>query len=197
MTKGPRIGVFGGTFDPIHQAHVDVAAAAMRQVPLDQVLFMVSAMPPHKQGEVNASAEDRVAMVEAALASYPQFRCSRLELDRDGPSYTADTLRELQEAQPAAQLYLIIGYDAMLDLPRWREPNAILKRAHIVVVPRLGYVQDVPHELRGRITFLEFEPIELSSTDVRECLVQGDCGARWVPPAVLQVIRDRHLYATR
>ncbi len=108
MNKSARVGVYGGTFDPIHRTHLEIAQAAMRHAALDQVIFVVAARPPHKRGEVFASAEDRLAMVEALVSVEPGMAASRMELDREGPSYTVDTLRDLQAAHPDAALYLIV-----------------------------------------------------------------------------------------
>ena len=109
MDKPLRIGIFGGTFDPVHNVHLRMARAARDRAGLDRVLFVVAATPPHKRGDVVASAEDRLAMVRAAIAGEDGFEASRIEMDRPGPSYTVDTVRALAETHPDARLYLIIG----------------------------------------------------------------------------------------
>ena len=193
MSDLGRIGVFGGTFDPIHNTHLAIARAAREQAKLDVVLFVVSANPPHKRGATFASPEDRLALVEAAVAHGPGMASSRLELDRGGPSYTADTLEALHEQYPRAELFLIIGMDSLIDLPKWRSPDRIIELAHLLVVPRPGEA-DVPELVRGRYTTLAFSETEVSSTDIRARIESGDPCADLLPPAVSALIQQRALY---
>jgi nicotinate-nucleotide adenylyltransferase len=188
-----RIGVFGGTFDPVHNTHLAIARAAREQAKLDMVLFVVSANPPHKRGATFASAEDRVALVEAAVGRGPGMVSSRIELDRGGPSYTADTLETLHEQHPHAELFLIIGMDSLIDLPKWRSPDRILELAHLLVVPRPGEA-DVPELVRGRYTMFAFSETDVSSTEIRARIESGDPCADLLPPAVSTIIRERGLY---
>jgi len=188
-----RIGILGGTFDPVHSTHVAMARAAMTQAMLDKVLFMVAAEPPHKNGYVSASAEDRYKMVEAALEQEDNLLPSRLEIDRPGPSYTADTLFEVQQQHPHAQLFLIVGSDSLADLHRWRNPRGILERARLLVIPRPNH-RAIPKALENRYDTLNFTSSELSSTQIREMLSRGETLSGLVAPAVSNYIHAKGLY---
>lgn len=189
-----RIGVFGGTFDPIHRTHVDIGRAALAHKGLDRVLFVVSADPPHKGGDEITPADDRFAMVEAALASEPGLEPCDLELHRDGPSYTADTMKALRGLYPDAEFYLIIGQDALIDLPGWRSPQGILDEARLLVLPRPTEDRAIPAELEGHYEMLPFAESLMSSTDVRRRLAEGDAAADSLPPAVFDIVQQRGLY---
>src|SRR5437016_6385390 len=125
-TKHPRIGIFGGTFDPVHLGHLIVAEQCRQQGRLDQVWFFPAARPPHKQDRPLTPFAQRVEMLALALAGQPSFRVEEMEKDRPGPSYTADTLDEIQRRQPDAGLFLIVGSDTLHDLPYWHEPARIV-----------------------------------------------------------------------
>ena len=189
-----RIGIYGGTFDPVHNAHLAMARAARDQAGLDRVLFVVSAHPPHKGTGPVASAEDRYAMVCAALDGESRFEASRMELDRQGPSYTADTLDIVTQNNPRALLFLIVGMDSLDELPRWRRPDNILARAHLLAIPRPGEWR-IPDALKDRYTILEFDQTALSSTEIRACLASGLPVDDFVPAGVLDIIHDRRIYA--
>jgi len=190
-----RIGVFGGTFDPIHNAHIDIGRAARDQAGLDRVLFVVAHVPPHKQDQIDASAEDRYAIVEAALENEQGIEASRIELDRDGISYTADTLQALHDLHPDAEFFLIIGMDSLIDLPRWHHPERITEHATLLVVPRPGewHASD---ELEGKYELLKFDQVDLSSTDVRARIDSGEDLDGIVPPAAAEIIRAKGLYGS-
>jgi nicotinate-nucleotide adenylyltransferase len=189
-----RIGVFGGTFDPIHRTHVDIGRAALDHKRLDKVLFVVSADPPHKGGDEITPAETRYAMVEAALKDEPGLEASAIELRREGPSYTADTLDALRRDYPDAEFYLIIGQDALIDLPRWRAPEVILRESRLLVLPRPGLSASLPTSLNGHYEILPFAPSDLSSTDIRQRILEGDAVSEWLPPAVLRIVKEQRLY---
>lgn len=193
MNSTARIGVFGGTFDPIHNTHLEVARAAIEQASLDRVLFVVAGNPPHKHNATFAAAEDRYALVQAAVAAEPFMEASRIEIDRPGPSYTADTLSALKDAQPGSALSLIIGMDALVDLPRWRSPKRILSLARILVVPRPGDWQ-IPDAVKGHYDVLSFTSSDVSSTEIRRRIAAGESVDALLPPAVLRYIDDRGLY---
>jgi len=192
-----RIGVFGGTFDPVHNVHLRLARAARDRAGLDRVLFVIAATPPHKRHDVVASAEDRLAMVRAAIQGDAGFDASRIEMDRPGPSYTVDTLKALAEQNPGAQLFLIMGYDAALDLPRWRDPGGILALARLIVAHRPDCGHTLDPVLDGRHEMLPFEPSDVSSTEVRDVLARDGETGELLPPAVLEYIRGKGLYACR
>jgi len=188
-----RIGVFGGTFDPIHRTHVDIGRAALNHKGLDRVLFVVSADPPHKGDEITP-ADARYAMVEAALASEPGLEPCDLELHREGPSYTADTMKSLRALYPDAEFFLIIGQDALIDLPGWRSPQDILDEARLLVLPRPSEERPIPAVLEGHYEMLPFAESLMSSTEVRRRLAEGDAVADCLSPAVRDIARKRGLY---
>ena len=197
MNNRQRIGVFGGTFDPVHNTHLKIAQAAMDYAKLDRVLFVVSATPPHKSGEVALDADTRLTLVEAAVADESRMQACRLEIDRDGPSYTADTIAQLHERYPQAQLFLIIGVDSLIDLPRWYNPRGILDYAHLLVVPRPGIAAPIPPELEGHYDMLPFEVSDLSSTEIRQRLIAGNPVQDLLPAPVAAKIHEEGLYACR
>jgi len=167
----------------------------MRHAKLDCVLFVVSANPPHKQWEVLADGEDRYAMVAAALQEEPGLEPSRMELEREGLSYMADTVKQVAEAYPEAAIFLIVGYDSLADLPRWRRPEEIVQRARILVVDRP--VEDHkpwPPELEGHYEVVPFTESDRSSTEVRRRVAEGADTSDLIAPAVADIIRARDLY---
>lgn len=192
--QGQRIGVFGGTFDPIHCAHLDLARAAQQQARLDKVLFVVSASPPHKQGDVCHDAEERYEIVSAALEDEEGMEPSHIELDREGPSYTADTLAALGQLYPGAQLFLILGMDAVQDLPRWHKPEDILARATVLAARRPDARDNLPPSLQGKVTLLDFVETPVSSTRIRAKLKAGEAVDDLVPAAALEVIMRKGWY---
>lgn len=194
MSRALRIGVFGGTFDPIHETHLSLARTALSQATLDRVLFVVSAVPPHKRAAVTLGPEERFALVSAALAGEPQMEASRIELEREGPSYTADTLELLAAAHPGAELFLILGMDATNDVPRWHQPERILARAKILTAGRPGQQLVIPPLLEGRCQVLEFPEQPVSSTEVRARLARGESVAGLLPPAVIAMIEEHGWY---
>jgi len=194
VSKQERMGIFGGTFDPIHNAHIDIARAALEEARLDRIIFVVSARPPHKQGGPYASPEDRFAMVAAAVQENPRFEVSRVEIDREGPSYTVDTLDEIAEMHRDAALFLIIGLDSFLDLPKWKDPEGILSRARLLVIRRPNLPDEAPVPLKGRYDVLAFPETDLSSTEVRDRIVAEAPFGDLVPPPVARLIRERGVY---
>jgi len=189
-----RLGVFGGTFDPVHNTHLDIAHAAQNHSRLDRVLFVVSARPPHKETGVYATPEERYAMVCAALEDRPALEPSRLELDRPGHSYTCDTLRRLHTRYPDTALFLILGFDSLVDLPNWKAPEEILALARLLVVPRPGPPRAVPRGVQGHYELVPFDAVDLSSTEVRERVIAGAPYDDLVPPAVGRLIRTQGIY---
>lgn len=183
-----RIGILGGSFDPVHHAHLIVAQLALEQLGLDRVVLMVAAAQPHKDGH-GAAATDRLRMVELAVEGVPGLAADGRELRRDGPSYTVDTLRDLQAADPAAQLTLLLGADAARGFPGWREPAAIRALAEVAVFVRGG--EDPP---AGFDREVRVPRLELSSTAIRERAARGASLAGWVPAAVAGYISGLRLY---
>lgn len=189
--SGVRIGVFGGSFDPIHLGHLSTARAAADLLALDQVRFVPAARQPLKKAH-RASVADRVAMLETALAGERRFVLDRREVERGGPSYTVDTLRSLRAAFPSDQLFLLIGSDAAAELPHWRESAAIRALAEIVVHERAGASVAAPAGMR----LIAVPPVDVSASRIRSAVGQGDSIEGMVPAAVAEYIRAHRLYET-
>ena len=194
------IGVFGGTFDPIHNAHLAVAQAAAEACGLERVLFIPAGRPPHKEDVVISPAVDRVAMIELAIAGDDRFALDHLEVERDGPSYTVDTLEALR-ARGDADLSLIVSAEAFRQVPTWREPHRIIELARLIVAPRDGYADADPAFLAdafpasiGRVTVLDWPRLRLSATELREHAAIGSSVRYLVPDAVAAYIGDHGLY---
>ena len=195
----------GGTFDPIHVGHLAVAEEARDALGLERILFVVAGQPPHKHpGEVSP-AEDRVAMVVQAIAGNAAFELSRLEVDRPGPSYSADTVAELDRIERTAgrtpDLTLILSAETLADLPSWHDPERLLGLARIAVVPREGYPAPDPGWLaralpgqEDRVDFLEGPRLGLSSSALRDRVRVGRSIRYLVPEAVAGYIADHGLY---
>lgn len=194
-------GIFGGTFDPIHVAHLAVAEAALDDLGLASVTFIPAGEPPHKRDRTISSAEHRLAMVQAAVADNPGFRVSRIEMDRDGPSYTVDTLAALATDGGALPLALIMSMDSYLDLPDWREPQRVLALAALVVTPRDGVADAEPDFLErhfpgttARVVMLRGPRLRLSASELRARAAAGRSLRYLVPDAVSAYISDHALY---
>ena len=194
----PRIGVFGGTFDPIHVGHLVAAVNARHAARLERVILMVANVPWQKVGQrVLSSAEDRFAMVQAAVGDVAGLEAGRLEIDRGGVSYTADTLEELSSRDPDAELFLIVGWDVAVELAGWDRWEAIQRLATLVVVNRPGAGR--PRGLDGhgwQVVEVVVPNLEISSTDLRARAVDGRPLDYLVPEAAVHCLRSRGLYAT-
>ncbi|MFZ0216570.1 MAG: nicotinate (nicotinamide) nucleotide adenylyltransferase [Candidatus Dormiibacterota bacterium] len=200
MTDGAeRIGIVGGTFDPIHLGHVELAEAARRCARLDRVLLIPAGVPPHRHRPV-ASDADRLAMCRLAVRHHPNLEASDRELRRGGPSYTLQTLVELQRAYPGAGLFLVLGWDAARDLPTWHEPQQVLRLATLVVLPRPGLAPPTAADLReagvdpARTLLCRPGTPDVGATDLRRRLRSGAEPDGLLDPAVLAYIREHHLY---
>jgi nicotinate-nucleotide adenylyltransferase len=199
--SGARVGILGGTFDPIHYAHLAIAERTHEQLRLAVVLFVPAAQTVHKPAATVTPVEQRAAMIELAIADNPHFALSRVEIERDGPSYTVDTLTQLRGERPADELFFIVSADAARELPTWREPRRILELCHFTIVPRLGFDTPSPewlsHHFPGqadRFTFVDTPALGHSASDIRRRLAAGQ-GIRYlVPPAVDEYISRHALY---
>jgi nicotinate-nucleotide adenylyltransferase len=194
-------GVFGGTFDPIHLAHLAVAEAARDAFGLRRVVFIPAAQPPHKPGRDISPVGDRVAMVEAAVEGNPAFEISRLEIERSGPSYTVDTLTALCEAAPGDRFALILSAESYSEFGSWHEPRRILDLAALIVAPRVGYADADPDliarqfpEARATVAFMDGPRIRLSASEIRQRAADGRSVRYLVPDAVAAYIGDHDLY---
>ena len=197
----PRLGVFGGTFDPPHYGHLAAAEEAAEQLGLARVLFVPTGQPPHKPGLPISPAHHRVRMTELAIADGPRFQLSRVDVDRHGPSYTADLLPLLQAAHGPAELYFICGMDMLASFPTWHEPARVLAGCHLVAVTRPHYPRvDLAALSRAlpqaaeRVHILNAPGVDVSSSELRGRVAAGRSLRYLVPPPVVAYIREHDLY---
>jgi nicotinate-nucleotide adenylyltransferase len=195
-----RVGIFGGVFNPPHHGHLVAAQEAHAQLELDVVVWMPVGDAPHRVVENDPGAAARAEMVELAIAGDERFRASRIELEREGPSYTVDTLKELREREPEDELFLILGGDQALALPAWHEPEGVLGQATLAVFERGSSTRHAigikVGRLRGaeRLRFLEMPRIDISSTLVRRRAAEGKPIRYLVPDKVANFIGAQSLY---
>jgi nicotinate-nucleotide adenylyltransferase len=189
-----KIGVMGGTFDPIHHGHLVAASEVADRFGLDEVIFVPTGRPWQKAERAVSLAEDRYLMTVIATASNPRFSVSRVDIDRDGPTYTADTLTDLHTALPDAALYFITGADALSHILSWHKNEELFEMAHFVGVTRPGYELEDDHLPRGAVTLVEVPALAISSTDCRRRVEQGHPVWYLVPDGVVQYISKRNLY---
>jgi nicotinate-nucleotide adenylyltransferase len=190
----PRIGVMGGTFDPIHHGHLVAASEVAARFGLDEVLFVPTGEPTQKDGREVSPAEDRYLMTVIATASNPRFTTSRVDIDRPGPTYTVDTLTELHERYPEARLFFITGADALSQILSWRRVEELFRWAHFVGVTRPGYELNNDHLPQDAVTLVEVPAMAISSTDCRRRVRAGLPVWYLVPDGVVQYITKRGLY---
>jgi len=200
-----RIGILGGTFDPVHLGHLAIADAVRIALDLERILFLPAGSPPHKGGSVEAPAADRVAMVELAIAGHPGFEVSRVDLDRPGPSYTADSVERIAAAERAAgrepELVLIMSVETLAELPEWHEPARLLAACRVAVVPRPGHPRPDPAWISAtfpgqaeRFVAIDGPRLAISSSDIRERIATGRTVRQLIPEAVARHIADHGLY---
>lgn len=192
-----RIGLYGGTFDPVHLGHLMVAEQACLELGLQRIFFVLTPNPPHKFATAISPAPQRLRMLQLALADHPQFEVSTAELERGGISYTVDTLRHFR-AQPEfakAELFLIIGADSLLELKNWREPQAIINMARLAVYsrPGLDWRQAAPQFLQAT-HLLSGPQLDISATDIRQRCSRGESIRYLVPEPVQNYILENNLY---
>jgi nicotinate-nucleotide adenylyltransferase len=205
MSEAPKkVGIFGGTFDPVHLGHLVMAEQCREQAELDRIWFIPAARPPHKQERSLTPFDQRVEMLALALAGMPAFRVDELEKDRPGPSYTAETLQELQRRHPDTQFFLLLGSDSLPDLPGWKNPKQIIKLAELLVFARsewpLRTVEEVRHSLELtadtplRLQVVHAPLIDIASRDLRERVSRHRSIRFLVPRAVECYIEEKRLY---
>jgi nicotinate-nucleotide adenylyltransferase len=195
-----RIGIMGGTFDPIHYGHLLMGEEARQAFALDQVIFVPNGRPAHKKPYLVSQPEDRYAMTLLATASNPAFACSRVELDRPGPSYTIDTLRHFRREIPDLQaLYFITGADAILEILTWHETEKLVDECAFIAVTRPGFVLErlkavVDAQFLQRVSFLPIPGLEISSTDLRQRVRARRSIKYLTPEPVEEYVRRQGLY---
>jgi len=195
-TRASRVGIFGGTFDPIHTAHLEVAEVVRSTLGIDRMLMVVANRPWQKVEERPVTpAKDRFAMVQAAVAGWPGLEPSRIEIDRGGPSYTIDTVRQLKLDHPGIDLTVVVGSDVVATLTTWKDASILSAEVTLAVVGRPG-VPPVDPPPGWRAINVPAAQYDVSSTDLRRRLEQGDPVDSLVPEAVIRCIEQRGLYAT-
>lgn len=200
MTEDRTIGVFGGTFDPVHLGHLIIAEELRYQLRLDRVLFLPARQPPHKADRAITAEVHRSAMLDLALAGNPRFTVSTVDLEREGPSFTADSLEIVRRDYPESILYFLMGQDSLRDFPTWHEPNRIARQAHLGVALRPEVALDVEAvvrrvpEARGRIELVRAPLIGISSQGIRRRVREGLPIRYLVHPEVEHYIYQCGLY---
>lgn len=198
-----RVGIFGGAFNPPHVGHLVCAQEALAQLELDRVVFMPVGEAPHREIEGDPGAEARLEMVELAVAEDDRFETSRMELDREGPSYTSDTLAQLHEKSPEDELFLILGGDQAAALPSWHEPEKVLERATVAVFERASWGRNAIVIKIGRLAgardvrYLDMPLIQVSSSGIRRRVREGAPIRYLVPDKVVGYIEDKALYGAK
>jgi nicotinate-nucleotide adenylyltransferase len=193
-TDRPRVGVMGGTFDPIHHGHLVAASEVSHRFALDEVLFVPTGEPWQKGGRQVSPAEDRYLMTVVATASNPRFSVDRVDIDRPGPTYTVDTLRDLHARMPDAELFFITGADALAQILSWHKVDELFELAHFVGVTRPGYELGDAHLPRGAVSLVEVPAMAISSSECRDRVAEGRPVWYLVPDGVVQYISKRRLY---
>ena len=190
-----RVGIMGGTFDPIHHGHLVAASEVASRFSLDEVVFVPTGQPWQKGDVAVSPAEDRYLMTVIATAANPRFHVSRVDIDRDGPTYTIDTLRELREKYGSStELYFITGADALEKILSWKDVEQIFALAHLVAVTRPGFALSDDHLPADTVSLVQVPAMAISSTDCRNRVVAGKPVWYLVPDGVVQYIAKRHLY---
>lgn len=188
-----RLGLFGGSFDPVHLGHVLVAQAAREELELERVFFIPTACSPFKQENQPAPESMRARMLRLALAGHAAYEVDELEFRRGGVSYSVDTLRHYRQRYPEAELYWLIGADNLASLPKWRHATELVELAHFVAIPRPGETAvSFPPPFRGRV--LKGFPFGVSSSEIRSRIQAGLPVDQLVPPGVAECIRNNRLY---
>lgn len=192
--RRPRVGVMGGTFDPIHHGHLVAASEVQGRFDLDEVVFVPTGTPWMKDRDDVSDGEHRYLMTVIATASNPRFTVSRVDIDRGGPTYTADTLRDLRAERPDTDLFFISGADAVAQILEWKDVSELWELAHFVAVSRPGHALSVRGLPQDGVSSLEVPALAISSTDCRERVGRGDPVWYLVPDGVVQYISKHQLY---
>jgi nicotinate-nucleotide adenylyltransferase len=196
-----RIGVIGGTFDPIHYGHLAAAEEARVRVNLEKVLFAVAGLPPHKLDEEVTPVEHRLAMVQLGIFSNPDFELSRVDVDRSGPSYTVDTISILQEQWgQGTEMFFILGLDSLVEVPTWHQPERLIQLCHLVAVARPGFevdmrqLEDSVPGISSRVEIIDMPEVDISSSDLQRRVRESLPIRYQVPEEVERYIREHRLY---
>ena len=199
-----KTGILGGTFDPVHNGHLRLVEEVAKRLGLCQVIFIPAGNPWYKENGAITPAEQRLAMLKLALAGNPVFAISEMELERFEPTYTVDTMAELKGQRPGEELYFIMGWDNLKDLPRWQRPQQLISLCRLAVVPRAG--SDAPDleslekslpGIRRRVVMLDGPHIDISASEIRQRVAAGLSVEDMVPPDVARYIEEQGLYQRR
>jgi nicotinate-nucleotide adenylyltransferase len=195
------VGIYGGTFDPPHKGHLLLAKAALDQLGLNQVLWVLTRRSPHKKIDAITPVEIRLQLLEEALSEYPEFSISRIEIDRTPPYYAVDTLRLLQTAEPEASLVYLMGEDALRDLPTWHRPLELIATCQAIgVLSRSGYEVDLDQlegqlpGVKDKIRWIKIPKVNISASMIRNRVRRNKAYEKYVLPAVADLIEKYHLY---
>lgn len=189
-----RIGIFGGSFDPPHTGHLIIAELALRSLDLDVVYLVPAYRPPHKAGKHASTARDRLAMTRLSVRGNAGLRVSDMEIRRRGVSYTVETVKAFQRKVRGAELFLIIGSDSLRQFQSWKQPEAILARATLVVYPRSGQGRKRPRFASGKVVWIKGPMVELASSDIRGRILHRKSIHYMVRENVLAFINRKRLY---
>ncbi|WP_013626977.1 nicotinate-nucleotide adenylyltransferase [Rubinisphaera brasiliensis] len=197
-----KIGILGGTFDPVHLAHLLLAETCREECGLDQVRLLPASNPPHKQGETISPAKQRIAMLEFAVAGFPEFVVDRREIKRDGLSYTWQTLTEFREEFPEDELFFLMGSDSLRDLMTWKNPETIAELATLVAVNRgpiseeqmNAYLEPLPEVIRKAIRFVQMPAVDISASEIRDRARAGRSLRFLTPRPIERYIVEQGLY---
>jgi nicotinate-nucleotide adenylyltransferase len=192
--QGKRVGIIGGTFDPIHFTHLHMAEVVRLECQLDEIWFMPAKLPPHKQEQKISSAKDRITMIEKAITGIPYFDLSLIEFEREGPSYTVETIKSLTKTYPATQFFFIIGADMVEDLPNWYQIDDLVKVITFIGVGRPGWELDAEHAFTKNVKKVEMVPSHIASTLIREQRRKKKSIRFLVPDSVYHYIEEKRLY---
>ena len=201
MVKERKVGLLGGTFDPIHIAHLIIAEECRSYLSLERIFFVPAGVPPHKLSKPITPPEHRIAMAELAIASNPYFTVSRLDIDRPGPCYSTDTVSLLsRQLGDQAEIYFIIGTDSLIDMPTWHEPARLIELCRFAVVGRpdyevdMNYLESVLPGIRSRVELVDAPAISLSSSGIKRRIRSGHSIKYQVPEPVEEYIYNHQLY---
>lgn len=207
-----KVGIFGGTFDPVHKAHILLATQAMQELSLDEIWFIPAYQPPHKDYPIT-DYDTRFRLLEYSIRQYPKFICSDLEKQREGKSYTVDTLEQLTTFYPEYRFYFIMGADSLFELETWKKPERIVELADLIVANRevdervslhielMEKVRMLEDKYHAHIHILHFKEMDISSSKLRLLCKDFDANSKeismYIPKEIIDIIRDEKIYAKR
>jgi nicotinate-nucleotide adenylyltransferase len=200
--EGRKIGILGGTFDPVHSGHVMMAQEAVATLGLEELLIIPAGQPVYKTTAAITPAQQRLEMLQLAINGIPGLKISTIEIDRPGPSYTVDTIAAVRKLyKPGDEMYFVLGWDSLERVPDWKEPSKLINLCTLVAVPRPGYTKPGMRKLEGvlpgitkKVIFIDKPKVEISSTAIREMVEKGESIDHLVPKAVAEYIKKHHLY---